>query len=88
MAENRQQFGITGDWSTAALDQGVCSAQYAKGAVDIWPRGGEDERASENRQWKREAEEADKVTVTPEATVASLRRCFDGSALGSRVRWS
>ena len=34
----------------------------------------EEEKASEHRQRKREAEEADKVEVSPGVTVASLRR--------------
>ena len=34
----------------------------------------EEEKASEHRQWKREAEEADKAKVAPGVTVASLRR--------------
>ena len=34
----------------------------------------EEEKASEHRQRKREAEEADKVEVTPRLTVVSLRR--------------
>ena len=34
----------------------------------------EEEKASEHRQRKREAEEADKVEVAPGVTVASLRR--------------
>ena len=34
----------------------------------------EEEKASEHRQMKREAEEADKVEVAPGVTVASLRR--------------
>ena len=37
-----------------------------------WVR--EEEKASENRQKKKEAEEADKVEVAPEVTVTSLRR--------------
>ena len=55
-----------------------------KGAVGLWPRGwvkGE-ENASEHRQRKRETEEADKVEIAPEVTVASLRR-FE-----SRVDWT
>ena len=36
MAEGRRLFGITGDWSTAALDPGVWyTAQYVKGAVGL-----------------------------------------------------
>ena len=38
-----------------------------------WVR--EEEKASEIRQRKREAEQADKVEVAPGVTVASLRRC-------------
>ena len=34
----------------------------------------EEEKASENRQRKKETEEADKVEVAPGITVASLRR--------------
>ena len=34
----------------------------------------EEDKASEHRQRKREAEEADKVEVAPGVTVASLRR--------------
>ena len=34
----------------------------------------EEEKASENRQRKGEAEEADKIEVAPGATLASLRR--------------
>ena len=37
-----------------------------------WVR--EEERASENRQRKREAEEADKVEVVPVVNLANLRR--------------
>ena len=40
VAEDRRLFGITGDWSTAALDPGVWySTVRAKGAVGLWPRG-------------------------------------------------
>ena len=37
-------------------------------------RAREEENASNQRQKKREAEEADKVEVTPRVTVASLKR--------------
>ena len=33
LAEDRRLFGITGDWSTAALDSGFFIPQYVKGAV-------------------------------------------------------
>ena len=48
------------------------TAQFAKGAVAAWVS--EDEEACENRQRKREAEDANKVEVAPGVTVASLRR--------------
>ena len=41
----------------------------------------EDEKASEHRQRKREAEEADKVGVAPGVAVASLRR-FRAALIG------
>ena len=41
----------------------------------------EEEKASEHRQRKREAEEADKVEVAPGVTVASLRR-FRAALIG------
>ena len=41
----------------------------------------EEETASEHRQRKREAEEADKVEVAPGVTVASLRR-FGAALIG------
>ena len=49
---------------------------YTKGVgcrfMTAWVR--EEENASNQRQKKREAEEADKVEVAPGVTVASLRR--------------
>ena len=42
----------------------------------------EEEKASEHRQMKGEAEEADKVKVAPGVTVASLRR-FRATLIGS-----
>ena len=41
----------------------------------------EEEKAPENRQKKREAEEADKVEVAPGVTVGSLRR-FRAALIG------
>ena len=41
----------------------------------------DEENASEHRQRKREAEEADKVEVVPGVTVASLRR-FRAALIG------
>ena len=65
-------FGITGDWSTTALDPEVwyntiCEEGYRFMAACVR----EEEKASENRQRKREAEEADKVEVAPRLSVGS-----------------
>ena len=76
VAEDLRLFGITGDWSTAALDPGVwySTAVHQGGCrfMVAWVK--EEENASKHRQRKREAEEADKVEVAPGVTVASLRR--------------
>ena len=75
MAEDRWLFGITGDWSTAALDPGVWCSTVREGGcrfMAAWMK--EDVRASEHLKKKREAEEAGKVEVVPGVTVASLRR--------------
>ena len=64
MAEDRRLFGITGDWSTAALDPGVWYGTVHEGGsrfMAAWVK--EDEKASKHRQRKREAEEADKVAM-------------------------
>ena len=68
-------FGITGDWSTAALDPGVWYSTVHEGVcrfMAAWVKG--EENASKHRQKKREAEKADKVEVAPGVTVARLRR--------------
>ena len=80
-------FGVTGDWSTAALDpeawyntvvhEGGCRFMAA------WVK--EEENASNRRQKKREAEEADKVGVAPGVTVANLRR-FRAALIGPTQR--
>ena len=75
MAEDLRLFGITGDWNTAALDPGAWYSTVREGGcrfMAAWVK--EEEKASEHRQRKREAEEADKVEVAPGVTVASLRR--------------
>ena len=75
VAEDLRLFGITGDWSTAALDPGVWYSTVSEGGcrfMAAWVK--EEEKASIHRQRKREAEEADKVEVAPGLTVASLRR--------------
>ena len=75
VVDDLRLFGITGDWSTAALDPGVWySVVHERGCrfMAAWVK--EEQNASDQRQKKREAEEADKVKVAPGVTVASLRR--------------
>ena len=82
MAEDLRLFGITGDWSTATLDPGAWYSTVRKGGcrfMAAWVK--DEEEASEHRQRKREAEEADKVEVAPGVTVASLRR-FRAALIG------
>ena len=66
---------VTGDWKTAALDPGAWYNTVQEGGcrfMAAWVR--EEENASNQRQKKRDAEEADKVEVAPGVTVANLRR--------------
>ena len=75
VADDLRLFGVTGDWRTAALDPGAWYNTVQEGGcrfMAAWVR--EEENASNQRQKKREAEEADKVEVAPGVTVASLRR--------------
>ena len=75
MADDLRLSGVTGDWRTAALDPGTWYNKVHEGGcrfMAAWVR--EEENASDQRQEKREAEEADKVEVAPGVTVASLRR--------------
>ena len=75
VADDLRLFGITGDWSTAALDPEVWYSAVHEGGcrfMAAWVK--EEKNASNQRQKKREAEEADKVEVAPGGTVASLRR--------------
>ena len=75
MADDLRPFGVTGDWRTVALDPGAWYNKVQEGGCRFmvaWVR--EEENASNQRQKKREAEEADKVEVAPGVTVASLRR--------------
>ena len=75
VAADRRLFGITGDWSTAALDPGVWYSTVHGGGcrfMAAWVK--EEEKAFEYRQRKREAEEANKVEVAPGVIVVSLRR--------------
>ena len=82
MAEYRRAFGITRNLSTVTLDprawyDTVCEGSYRFTAV--WVR--EEENASETRQSKRDAEEADNVEVPPRMIVGSLRR-FRAASMG------
>ena len=82
VAEDRRLFGITGDWSTAALDPEVWYSTVREGScrfMAAWVK--EEEKASEHRHRKREAEEADKVEAAPGVTVASLGR-FRAALIG------
>ena len=74
MADDLRLFGITGDWSTGALDFGVWYSAVHEGGCRFMPAWvKEEEDASSHRQKKREADEADKVEGAPGVTVASLR---------------
>ena len=75
VADDLRLFGVTGDWKTAALDPGAWYNTVQEGGcrfMAAWVR--EEENSSNQRQKKREAEEADKVEVAPGVTIASLRR--------------
>ena len=66
-ADDLRLFGVTGDWTTAALDPGAWYNTVQEGGrrfMAAWVR--EEENASNQRQKKREAEGADKVEVAPE----------------------
>ena len=82
MAEDLRIFGITGDWNTAAFDPGSWYSTIRDGGCRLmaaWVK--EEEKTSEHRQKKREAEEADEVEVAPGVTVISLR-CFRATFIG------
>ena len=80
VASDRRVFGITGDWSTAALDlvfwyNSVCEGGCRFKAATTR----QDERCPKSdrqRKKERDAEEADKVEVevAPGVTVGRLRR--------------
>ena len=75
VADDLRLFGVPGDGRTAALDPEAWYNIVHEGGcrfMAAWVR--EEENASNQRQKKREAEEADKVEVAPGVTVASLRR--------------
>ena len=82
VADDLRLFGVTRDWRTAALDPAAWYNKVHEGGcrfMAAWVR--EEENASNQRQKKREAEEADKVEVAPGGTVASLRR-FRAALIG------
>ena len=86
VADDLRLFGITGDWSTAALDPGVWYSAVHEGGcrfMAAWVK--EEENGSSHRQKKREAGEADKVEVAHGVTVASLRR-FRAALIGPTQR--
>ena len=70
VADDLRLFGITKDWSTAALDPGVWYSAVHEGGcrfMAAWVK--EEENASNQLQKKREAEEEDNVEVAPGVTV-------------------
>ena len=77
MAEDRRLFGSTGGWCTASLDPGAWYSTVREGDcrfMAAWVK--EEEKASEHRQRKREAEEADKFEVASEVTGPSKLETF------------
>ena len=75
VADDLRLFGVTEDWRTTALDPGAWYNIVHEGGctfMPAWVR--EEENAPNQRQKKREAEEADQVEVASGVTVASLRR--------------
>ena len=85
MVDDVRLFGVTGDWRTAALDPGawyniIVVHEGGCRFMAAWVR--DEENASNQRQKKREAEEADKVEVAPRVTVTSVRR-FRTALIGS-----
>ena len=75
VAEDRPVFGITGDWNTPVPGSGAWYNTVCKGDCRFMAAlVREEEKASEKRQSKREAEDADEIEVAPGVTVGSLRR--------------
>ena len=83
LTDDRRMFGIMGNWSTTeALDPRAWYSIVCKGGcrfMATWVM--EEEKASENWQGKRKAEEADKIEVALGVAVASLRR-FRAALIG------
>ena len=73
-------FGITGTGAPPPLSLGLVQQNMRRGFGTVaWVR--EEEKTSENRQRRREAEEAHKVKVASRVTIASLR-CFRAALIG------
>ena len=86
-AEDRRLFDVTGDWSTTVLDSGVWRSIVREGGCRLmaaWVK--EEEKTSGHRQREKEAEETDKVKVSPGVTVVSLRR-FRTALIGPFAQW-
>ena len=82
VADELRLFGITGDWSTAALDPGAWYSAVHEGGcrfMAAWVK--KEENASDQRQKNREAEKADRVEVAPGVTLASSGR-FRAALIG------
>ena len=68
-------FGITEDWSIAAVDPlGLGAAQYAKETVGSWPRGSEERKRRPKLSRRREKRTRWTRLIAPGMAVASLRR--------------
>ena len=83
MADDLRLFGVKVVWSTTALDPGVWYNTVHEGGcrfMAAWVK--EEENASNPRQKKREAEEADKVEVAPGVTVVASLRRFRAALIG------
>ena len=82
MVKDFRVFGITGDWSTSALDPGTWYNVVCKGDCRFMTAlVREEEKAADSRQRKREAEEASKVEFVHGVLIASLRR-FRAAVIG------
>ena len=82
VADDLRLFGITGNWSTAALDPGAWYNTVQEGGCRCMAaRVKKQENAYKQRQKKRGGEEADKFEVAPGVTVTSLKR-FQAALIG------
>ena len=81
-------IGITGDWSTAALNPGAWYNTECVGDCRLsaaWVR--EEERAPESRKRGERRKRRAKVEVAPGVTVRNLR-CFRAAFIGPTQRLS